>query len=295
MTVKLAGLELEHPLMNAAGTCKTLEDVEKFARSAVSAIVVGSITVDARTGNEGNVYWKGDGYSLNSLGLPNRGLGYYEKRAGWMVQTAHQAGKPLIASVAGFDDKQYALLCDRAVALGFDAVELNLGCPNVWVDGEQKKIASFDRPAISYILDAVYRLLGEDIPVGVKLSPFSDPTLLESVAKTFWSYPVGYVAACNTFPNSMQLDQTGTPVISVGLAGLSGAAMKPISIGQVTQLKRNLPSDIQMVGVGGVMNGQDITDYLNAGATAVQAATAYWNAGENPGVYGDILSTYEEV
>ncbi|ORT94849.1 dihydroorotate dehydrogenase, partial [Frankia casuarinae] len=53
----LCGVSLEHPIMNAAGTCKTAEDVETFARSAVSMIVVGSITREPRSGNSGNVYW----------------------------------------------------------------------------------------------------------------------------------------------------------------------------------------------------------------------------------------------
>ena len=67
--VEIAGSKLEHPLMNAAGACKKVEEVQELARSATAAIMLGSITLEPREGNSGNVYWAGDGFSLNSLGL----------------------------------------------------------------------------------------------------------------------------------------------------------------------------------------------------------------------------------
>lgn len=289
LATTLAGIELEHPLLNAAGTCKTLEDVEKFARSAVSGIVLGSITVEGRLGNEGNVFWPGSVYSLNSLGMPNRGLEWYKEQLPAMVAAAHEAGKPLIVSVAGFNVKEYAKLAYEVSLLGVDHVELNLGCPNVWDDGRQKRIASFDAAFIGELLAEVNRWIGA---VGVKLSPYSDPALLEEVAKVLASHDVSYVAASNTFPNAIVLNEDGKSVIDVGLAGMSGVAMKPVGLGQVKQLRQLLPDSVQLVGVGGITKGRDVWDYLQVGASAVQAATVYWNSNENPGVFGDILSDY---
>jgi dihydroorotate dehydrogenase (fumarate) len=78
LTFKLAGITLEHPLMNAAGMCKTTPQVIRLARSAVAAVMVGSITMEPRAGNQGNVFWQDPAgrYSLNSLGLPNPGSAY---------------------------------------------------------------------------------------------------------------------------------------------------------------------------------------------------------------------------
>ena len=292
MSIRIAGVELEHPLMNAAGTCKTLEDVEKFARSAVSAIVVGSVTLEARLGNEGSVFWPGPMYSQNALGMPNRGHYYYWEVLPSMVDIAHAAGKALILSVAGFSPGEYGELTRLAYRGGVDCIELNLGCPNIWNGGEQKKIASFDPAGIRAIRANVQPW---SHPVGVKLSPYSDPGMLDEVADALNHAPIRYVATCNTFPNSLVLDENGKPVIDVGFAGLSGPVMKPIGLGQVKQLRERLPDSIQLVGVGGITKGRDIWEYQQVGASAVQVATAYWNSNENPAVFGEILSEYLDL
>ncbi|MDO8691281.1 MAG: dihydroorotate dehydrogenase, partial [Dehalococcoidia bacterium] len=143
LAVRLMGLALEHPLMNAAGTCKSLDEVKQLSRASTSAIMVGSITLQERAGNSGNVYVAGPRFSLNSLGMPNPGASYYEKHLPTMAALAHDAGKPLLVSVAGFTPPEYGELAAVAFDGGADAVELNLGCPNVW-QAEQLKPIDFD-------------------------------------------------------------------------------------------------------------------------------------------------------
>lgn len=214
----LCGVALEHPIMNAAGTCKTREDVDAFARSAVSAIVLGSITLEPRSGNSGNVYWSTRTYSMNALGLPNRGLDYYARHLPGMVDAAHRAGKPLIVSVAGFSTAEYRDIATAVARTGVDLIELNLACPNVWDGGEQKRIACFDPGQTAAICTAVGDALlagsgtaaapeaeagagagagagveaGAGVAAGagregvtrfgVKISPFSDPAGLAELA-----------------------------------------------------------------------------------------------------------------
>jgi dihydroorotate dehydrogenase (fumarate) len=291
LATELAGLALEHPVMNAAGTCKTVEDVERFARSAVAAIVIGSITLEARNGNPGNVYWAAPAYSLNAPGLPNRGAVFYREALPGMAGAAHAAGKPVVLSIAGFSPAEYRSLATVAVEGGADVIELNLGCPNVWTEGLQKRMASFDPPGITTIVEEVAAVAGGR-PVGIKLSPFSDPEMLAQAARVIERLPVRYVTASNTFPNAMAVDPTGAPMIGVGFGGLSGAAMKPVGLGQVRQLRHALPPTMQVVGAGGIQTGQDVLDYLAVGASAVQVSTAYWNRGEDPTVFGDILAEY---
>lgn len=293
LPITLAGIELEHPLMNAAGTCKSLEDVIAMARSAVSGVTVGSITLESRDGNSGDVYWMCRGYSVNSLGMPNHGKPYYQAFLPEMVAVVHGAGKPLAVSVAGFNPDEYGQLADVAVEGGADFVELNLGCPNVWANGEQKPIPSFDPEGIRQIINNANGL--EDRRIGVKLSPYSDPGKLAEVAAALNELPISYVVSCNTFPNTLVLDRDNKPVIGVGLAGLSGAAMLPIGLGQVAQLRKLLREDIQIVGAGGVSSGQHINAYLSVGADAVQASTVFWNEppGGNPLAFSSVLQSYD--
>jgi dihydroorotate dehydrogenase (fumarate) len=297
--VTLAGIKLEHPVMNAGGTCKSLEEVKRFARSAVSAVMV-NLLVHERAGNTGNTYWSNSHYSLNSMGLPSRGEQYYKEVLPEMVRIVHQAGKKIFVNISGFTPEEYADLARMADEAGVDAIEFNFGCPNIWEGSSQKKILSFDLDGIAYTLRLV-GVLGCAVPVGVKLSPYSDPGMINGVSMLLGeldSSPgyvrVSFLTLCNTFPNAYIPKPDGKSVISVGLAGLAGKALKPIALGQVVQFKALqdagvLPGHIQFIGAGGVGSEADVQDFLAVGATAVQAATTYFDHDEDPGAYSDIL------
>src|SRR5258707_15814266 len=96
LEIDFCGLKLEGPLMNAAGTCKTVEDVQKFATTPVCAIVAGSYTYDSRLDNDGVTYYADSIRSVNSKGIPNGGKEYLQEHLPLMVEIAHAAGKPLI-------------------------------------------------------------------------------------------------------------------------------------------------------------------------------------------------------
>lgn len=296
LKIKLGQLELQFPLMNAAGTCKSLEDVRKLAEQAeIGAVTVGSITLLPRDGNAGDVFEVRDGYSLNALGMPNRGAEYYTEVLPAMVDMAHAHGKPLIVSVAGFTPDEYAKLAKIAFDGGADAVKLNLGCPNVRDGGQQHPIMSFSPPAIRATLTQVHDAVGVDRVVGLKCSPFSNPLDLVRVAEVVNDFPwVTYVATTNSFPNTVLLNPDGKPCLSTTFGGLAGPAMKPIGLGQVMQWRKLLSPHIHVIGVGGVATGQDLLDYKRAGATACQVATAYLRQ-EDPRVFGQILAEYLEL
>lgn len=295
LSVNIAGNELEHPLMNGAGTCKLLEgpeSVRELARSATSAIMVGSITLESREGNSGEVYWSCNSYSLNSMGLPNPGADYYQKHLPEMVDVAHRVDKPLFVSVAGFSPSEYADLAELAFRGGADLVELNLSCPSVWENGLQKPITCSGLQLTKEILDQVNERVGSEARIAVKLSP-SDPFALSKVAQLIGeSKMVKVVTAVNTFPNAFSFDEKGKSRITFGegLAGLGGKAIKPIGIGQVKQLKKILPKNIDIIGVGGISEGKDIVDYQRAGASAVQIATILLNKGAR--VFSTLLDEF---
>jgi dihydroorotate dehydrogenase (fumarate) len=74
---------------------------------------------------------------------------------------------------------------------------------------------------------------------------------------------------------------------------MAGPALKPIGMGQVKQFRAQLPERIQIVGVGGIRSGQDVLDYLRAGADAVAIATSLVE--EGPAVFSRILSEYVDL
>lgn len=309
LEVNLAGIKLEHPIMNAAGTCKLVEHVEKLSNSNTAAIMVGSFTMERREGNEGEVYWSTPGFSLNSLGLPNPGADYYRENLPKMVSIAHDAGKPLFVSLAGFTRWEYVDLCKLAIDAGVDMVELNLACPNVWEGNSQKEIISYDPYEIKCTTYAVQKEIhtynirrSVNFPLSIKISPLYPKLLREALQAVYGVSMVKIITAVNCFPNAMVLGENGKPMISPGggLAGLGGPAMLPIGLGQVKQIreildKSNTPGvkEMEVIGVGGIKYGQNVLDYLRCGASAVQVNTAYADEGES--VFTRMLQEYVEL
>lgn len=298
LSTNLLGLKLEHPVMSGAGVCKLLDGdcgLREFARSAASAVTVGSITMQARAGNSGNVYYYDErGYSVNSLGLPNPGSEYYRQHLPEMARILHAAGKYLIVNIAGFCPEDYGRLAEIALEGRADVIEVNVGCPNVLdSSGLRKRIASFDLSLIDGILKEVRKGAGSTARVSLKVSPFSDPSLLAQVAAKVSDHPVvKCVTGINTFANAYVIVENPTTkksesAISVGLAGLAGPAIKPIGLGQVKQFRDALPAHLQIIGVGGIVNGIDVKDYLSVGANAVQITTTLLR--EGPQAFSRIL------
>jgi len=290
ISTTVARIRLEHPIMNSPSGpgCKTVEDVAELARSVDAAIVIGSVTKEPREGNQGEVYFSDPvaGFSLNSLDLSNGGFPYYSQHLPEMVRIAHEAQKTLWVSVAGFTPEEFLELTIVCLTGGADLVELNLGCPNVWDGGKQKRIFSFDPALVEAVLQYLEKGLNPDrsFAITVKVSPFSDPMLLEEVASVVAPSPiVSAVTTSNTFPNAFAFKENGAPAIdpklSRGLAGMAGPALKSIGLGQVMQWRELLPSHIDVIGVGGIHTGRDAYDYLRVGAQAVQIGTDRANHG----------------
>jgi dihydroorotate dehydrogenase (fumarate) len=287
--VKIAGIRLANPLMNGAYIrSKTLEDVKMLAASDCGAIVVGSISVKPRRANPGQNYWyhKERFFSLNSYGLPNGGIPYFKNYLPRMVETAHAAGKPLIANLIGFSSEEFGILVDLAEKSGADMAELNFGCPNVWDGGSQKRIISYHASLVKPVLAHIAKQ-SPKIKICVKISPLP-PDILQEVAQAMAdSNVVHAVTATNSYPNSyVTAGARSEDSSSEVLAGLAGRALKPISVGVVKQLREVLPRHIDIIGCGGISSANDVKDYLAAGAKAVQIATALKEEGP---------STFEKV
>lgn len=282
--MRIRDFEIKPGVMNAAfSMAKTPEDVQALAQTDIGAIVVGSITPEVQEENPEPRWFPGEGYALNSFGMPNGGAEYYDEHLDEMTEIAHESDKAFILSVAGFSVADYGQLAELAGRHEVDMVELNLGCPNISVDGKQKPIASYDLDYLRSIVEAAYD--ATKLPLSLKLSPYSNPAELERTAHTINKLPgVVSVVASNTFPNGMMFDNSGEPVLASKVGGLSGADMKRIALGQVWQFRKNLSDSIAVIGAGGIESRRDVQLFRNAGASAVQAATLMVRAGRHDAI-----------
>ncbi len=287
----------------AAGHVKLPSHVEPLLRvpsDILHTITLGSYTLEARSGNPGNAFWTDERHrcaSINALGMPNPGIRAAKAYFYLMAERIRESGKRMRISIAGFSPKEYQLLAQESMGIGPCELELNLGCPNVWDGGSQKRITSFVPALIKETLERVAETTTHaDAPcIAVKLSVYSDPFLLEEVAEvlTEMQHVVQTVVVCNTFPNATGYGADGKTVISAadGYGGLAGAPLKHIALGQVRAFRRLLPHTIEVVGVGGIMTGSDIRDMELAGASSVQIGTLYFEHAD-ASVFSTLMEEY---
>lgn len=264
------------PISNAAGTVKYIEQAQHLAKSPVSEIVLGSYTWEPRNGNPGSIYWSRSGVALNALGMPNPGALYLAEHRDEFCELA----KPVVVSIAGFNVQEYVSLA--MASRWASAIEVNLGCPNIWTNDKQHQIGSFNLDYMHGVLDGVAAVLESGTDLRVKLSPYSDPYLLTRVADIIDVRKVDVIVASNTFPNGWL-----PGVLDLSYGGVSGAAMKTIVLGQVRQFRS--ACGVPVIAAGGVNNGVDLVDCEAAGASGAQVASRYLDRGEDPDVFTDIL------
>lgn len=283
------------PLINAAGTVKSIDHVRSLLRGPLPAIMMGSFTREERLGNDGRTYFDADIATLNSMGLPGPSCDIWAEWVCEAVAEAHECGKELWVSVAGFGPPEYRELTELALTCGADAVELNLGCPNVWHNGAQKPIVSLSPVQTALVLDEMAGLFATH-RIGAKLSPILDGVVMSEVDGLLVEAGVSFISVTNTVPNCFAFGEGGRPAITFGsgLAGMSGPAIKYLAMGQVIA-HRNFVGDLPIFGVGGVTRGLDLYEFTSelVGASACQVATAFWQRG--PKVFVSILEEFAEL
>ena len=76
----------------------------------------------------------------------------------------------------------------------------------------------------------------------------------------------------NTFTGMVIDIEKRAPVIANRTGGVSGAGIKPIAVRMVYEVARSVA--IPVIGMGGIMTGEDAIEFMMAGAVAVQVGTA---------------------
>ena len=296
LSTSVAGIPLTSCLYNASGPRSgTAAALHKVAESQSGAVLTKSATLLSQNGNPQPRTWHApDGLaSLNSEGLPNNGIDYYISGSTYTETMEDiQEKKPYIVSLSGktLNDNLEMLkrIASCSIRDHIAGIELNLACPNVI----GKPIIAYDFEQMDQILVSVGRLASSLPPLGVKLPPYLDFQHFQMAANILNKHKttVKYVASINTIGNATSVDiHSESPHISSnqGFAGLSGPAVRYTALANVRKLRELLDPSIDVVGVGGIVSGQDVFEFLLAGAVACQTATTHWK--EGPGAFERIL------
>ncbi len=282
LTTYLAGLELANPVMLAAGTAGTLDemsDVIDLAR--VGAVVTKSITPLARDGNQPWRVVPLEAGMLNAVGLANPGVDAFVRDYAPRI-----AGLPtrVIGSIAGFSVDDYVQVAAAMNVIdAIPAVELNVSCPNVHKGCE----FAADPELLTELIREVRAVLTHT-RLFVKLSPIpTGKVSMTDIARAAVDIPgsnptgpgerPGADALCiaNTTP-AMAIDvRTRRPKLGRITGGLSGSAVHPMAVKLVYDVYRNFAkaSETPIIGIGGVLRWEHAAEFILAGATAVEVGT----------------------
>jgi dihydroorotate dehydrogenase (NAD+) catalytic subunit len=200
---------------------------------------------------------------LNSIGLENVGVDAFIRDK---MPFLRKAGSAVFVNVFGFNEDEYAEVVDKLNACdGIAAYEINISCPNTKHGG----MVFGQSPELTRQLVGMLKARSRR-PVIIKLSP--NVTDIAELARAAEDAGADALTVANTFLGMAIDTDTFKPRIHTITGGLSGPAIRPITLRMVYQCSRAVK--IPVIGLGGIAKAEDAVEYFLAGATAVQVGTA---------------------
>ena len=261
LSVEVGKLALKNPIMPASGTFS--EDLARvFDLDVLGAHVTKTVMPCVREGNPTPRVCEVKGSMLNSIGLPTKGV---ERFKAEILPFYARFEAPLVVSVSASTVDEFGAICEELSVPGVAVIEANISCPNIEEDGR----AFAMRPRSTR---EVIRRMREatDLPIWAKLSPNTGET--PEVARAAEEAGADALVVANT-ALAMAIDiRTRKPMLGSLMGGLSGPALKPVTLRMAYQCAR--ATGIPVVGCGGITTVEDVIEYLVAGSSAVQVGTA---------------------
>ncbi len=260
----VCGIKFKNPILLASGTASFGLEISKiYDTSLLGGIVLKTITLEERKGNEPPRIVECASGMLNSIGLANPGLKKFKDEI--LPEILKVVKTNIVVSVAGKNVGEFREIVEEVSRLeGVSVIELNLSCPNV-----EKGGITFDsnEDNVREVVREVKKVSRK--PFWVKLSPNTYSIVRNAIISQ--EEGADGITAINTILG-MKIDiNTGKPVFKNIFAGYSGPAIKPIALRYVYEICRNV--SIPVIGVGGISSYDDVLEFMWAGAKLVQIGT----------------------
>jgi dihydroorotate dehydrogenase (NAD+) catalytic subunit len=264
LSVKIAGLNLDNPVLVASGTFGYgQESADLSDLNGLGGIVTKSVSLKPRAGNRPNRIVELPAGMLNSIGLQNVGVDSFITDK---MPFLRELDTKIIVNIAGSSVEEFIevinILEDQD---GIDAYELNFSCPNVKEGGlEFSQDAAVTARVTAMIRNSTRRALI------TKLTP--NVTRVRDIARAAADSGADAVSLINTLVGLSVDINKRKPHLFTGTGGYSGPAIKPVALAKVLEVSRNV--DIPIIGIGGITGVEDTLEFLITGACAVQIGTA---------------------
>lgn len=247
--------------MNASGTLGYSNEIETlWGIDTMGAYVTKGLSLRPHHGNPTPRISDTCHGIINSIGLQNMGIDrFFEEHFPFF----RRRKTPVLINFFGFSEEEYVGFAAKVKPDKFIVgLEMNLSCPNVKEGG-----ISFGKTP-----EMVYRIVksvksATDIPVLAKLTP--EVNSIVDIARAAVEAGADGLTLINTMPAAV-VDVQRKRITLKG--GLSGPVLKPVALRAVHECSKVL--HVPIIGVGGIMNAEDVVEFLMAGASAIQVGSA---------------------
>ncbi|WP_202931078.1 dihydroorotate dehydrogenase [Aminipila terrae] len=274
LSVDFAGVTLKNPVTTASGTFSARESGEFYDINELGAVITKGVASEPWAGNPTPRIAETYGGMLNAVGLQNPGaVAFIEQEISYLKDFDTR----IIANVAGRTIEEYCSVVEMLNETDVAMMEINISCPNVKKGG----IGFGTDPRMAAEVTKAVKAISRK-PIIIKLTP--NVTDITEIAKAVEAEGADGVSLINTLLG-MKIDtQRKKPVLANIMGGLSGPAVKPVAVRMVYQVRRAV--NIPIMGLGGIMTGEDAAEFIMAGADIISVGTA---ALVNPTAPVDIL------
>ncbi len=278
--VNFCGVEFKNPIVTASGTFGFGGEYGEYTSlSEYGGFGAKGLTRFPREGNKPPRIAETPSGILNSVGLQNPGVEYFKDH---IMPELAKYDTNVIANMSGNTVEEYCEMAEILSETDAAIIEMNVSCPNVKHGG----LAFGTDPET--VRNLTYEVKKHSKkPLVVKLSP--NVTSITDIAKAAEDGGADGLSLINTLLG-MKIDiNSRRPVLANNMGGLSGPCVKPVAVRMVYQVHNAVK--IPIIGMGGIMSGDDVIEFMLAGATLTALGTGMF---VNPNLVLDVKERIAE-
>jgi len=276
MPTEVAGITFPNPVGLAAGLDKNGDYIDAFARLGFGFIEIGTITPRPQPGNPKPRLFRlpEERAIINRMGFNNKGVDHLVeqvKKAKFNGVLGINIGKNFDTAVE--DATSDYLICLNKVYEHATYITVNISSPNTpglrtlqYGDALRDLLLPLKARQAELAVTYGYK------PIFVKIAPDMEDDEVDTVAQTLLDCEMDGVIATNT-----TLSREGVEGSEFGneAGGLSGAPVTDLSTMTIERLCGVLSGRMPVIGVGGILEGEDAVDKVRAGASLVQVYSGF--------------------
>ncbi|KXB28933.1 MULTISPECIES: quinone-dependent dihydroorotate dehydrogenase [Dechloromonas] len=292
--VEVMGLKFPNPVGLAAGLDKNGDYIDGLARLGFGFLEIGTITPRPQDGNPKPRLFR----IPEAQGIINR-MGFNNAGVDKLLENVRAAQFPKNGGILGINIGKNAttpidkaaddyLICLEKVYNDASYVAVNISSPNTKNLRELQKDDALDDllAQLKAKQEQLADNYGKYVPMALKIAPDLDDAQILAIADALRRHRMDGVIATNT-----TLSRDGVDKLPNGneTGGLSGKPVFEKSTAVLKKLSTALAGELPIIGVGGIMGGEDAAEKIRAGASLVQFYSGFIYRG--PDLVSEVAET----